>query len=227
LFKKRIETAKKKLITKENKRKEKEEKEKLKEVEDEKKKQLDEEEIKKKKLINNTNNSTHNENIIEEKKENNNIIEEKKNEKESEEVHKFTEEKEETDPSKYTENRKNQIKKLEEEGIDIHPHKFEISIRITEFRKKFGNIENGARLKDIKLSLAGRILTRRTAGKKLIFYTLKGDGEQIQILSDLGNYDGDFYKIHNIIKRGDIVGIIGFPGKSDKGGKKYYYYKIY
>jgi lysyl-tRNA synthetase class 2 len=134
--------------------------------------------------------------------------EEKKDEKKDEKKEdkgKFSEEKE-TDPSKYTENRKNQIKKLQESGLDIHPHKFEVSSKIPDFRKKYGDIESGARLKDTKETIAGRILTKRTAGK-LVFYTIKGDGEQLQILSDLSNYDGDFYEIHNILKRGDIVGI--------------------
>lgn len=53
-----------------------------------------------------------------------------------------------------------------------------------------------------------------------MFYDLHGEGIKIQIMSDVGNYDGGeeaFREIHNSIKRGDIVGVTGFPGKSKKG----------
>jgi lysyl-tRNA synthetase, class II len=134
-----------------------------------------------------------------------------------EKTDKLTEDKE-MDPSKYTENRKNQIKSLEEKGLDIYPHKFTVSMKIPEFRKKYDDIEKGARIKEETVTIAGRISTKRPSGK-LVFYTIKGDNEQLQVLSDLSNYESEnaFYEIHNTIKRGDIIGIKGYPGKSDKG----------
>jgi len=53
-----------------------------------------------------------------------------------------------------------------------------------------------------------------------MFYDINGDGLKVQIMSDLRNFDGDeekFRETHALIKRGDIVGVIGFPGKSKKG----------
>lgn len=69
------------------------------------------------------------------------------------------------------------------------------------------------------VSVAGRILSKRGQGK-LMFYDLHGEGLKIQIMSDLGRYSGGedaFRDIHNLLKRGDIVGVTGSPGKSKKG----------
>jgi len=58
---------------------------------------------------------------------------------------------------------------------------------------------------------------------KLFFYDLRGDGEKVQIMSDLKTYLAGggtaeaFSQIHRIIKRGDIVGVKGYPGKSKTG----------
>ena len=53
-----------------------------------------------------------------------------------------------------------------------------------------------------------------------MFYDLHGEGLKIQIMSDLARYEGGeaaFRDIHNLLKRGDIVGVVGAPGKSKKG----------
>ena len=62
-------------------------------------------------------------------------------------------------------------------------------------------------------------MSKRVQGK-LLFYDLHGEGAKIQIMSDMSNYQGGedaFREIHALIKRGDIVGITGFAGKSKKG----------
>ena len=69
------------------------------------------------------------------------------------------------------------------------------------------------------MSLAGRVLSKRGQGK-LMFYDLHGEGLKIQIMSDLSRYtEGEeaFRDVHNLIKRGDIVGVVGSVGKSKKG----------
>lgn len=63
---------------------------------------------------------------------------------------------------------------------------------------------------------AGRVMSKRASGGKLMFYDLHADGMKIQVIAQL-NYSSlseeDFGKLHASIKRGDIVGINGFPGK--------------
>lgn len=43
---------------------------------------------------------------------------------------------------------------------------------------------------------------------------------KIQVMSDMSNYEGGeeaFREVHYLLKRGDLVGVTGFPGKSKKG----------
>jgi lysyl-tRNA synthetase class 2 len=78
---------------------------------------------------------------------------------------------------------------------------------------------DGEYKEDEVVSVAGRALSKRGQGK-LMFYDLHGEGVKIQIMSDISKYDGGeeaFRAIHALVKRGDIVGVVGFPGKSKKG----------
>jgi lysyl-tRNA synthetase, class II len=94
-------------------------------------------------------------------------------------------------------------------------------MKIPEYIEKYSDLEAGSKIKDI-VSLSGRIILKRTSGKSLVFYTLIGDAKEVQILSDINTYEGgqeEFDKIHQILHRGDIVGITGHPGKG-KASKK-------
>jgi lysyl-tRNA synthetase class II len=54
-------------------------------------------------------------------------------------------------------------------------------------------------------------MSKRIQGK-LVFYNLVGDGSKVQIMSSLNDFNGDddaFRAAHNIIKRGDIIGVQG------------------
>ena len=57
---------------------------------------------------------------------------------------------EDLDPSKYTENRKNYLESVRQEGKNPYPHKFKRDMTVPEFRKKFEEekIENGSFLED-------------------------------------------------------------------------------
>jgi lysyl-tRNA synthetase class 2 len=128
---------------------------------------------------------------------------------------------EEEDPSKYFEHRSNTLKNLaEKENFNAYPHKFHVQESLPEFIAAHGERLNaGDRDENTKTSIAGRIFLTRSASSKLYFYTIQGEGRQVQILSDLSNYESEeaFNKIHSILRRGDIVGVEGFPGKSKKG----------
>jgi lysyl-tRNA synthetase class 2 len=46
----------------------------------------------------------------------------------------------------------------------------------------------------------------------------RGDGVKVQVMADARNAtDYDFEKVNQAVRRGDIVGIRGYPGKSKKG----------
>jgi lysyl-tRNA synthetase class 2 len=53
----------------------------------------------------------------------------------------------------------------------------------------------------------------------LIFYDIKGDGKKLQVMCNTANHKGlkDFHDVHNVFRRGDIIGVIGRPGRTKRG----------
>jgi len=57
----------------------------------------------------------------------------------------------------------------------------------------------------------------RAAGNKLVFMDLVGDDYKVQLMATANNYEGNFETLVNDIKRGDIIGVEGAPGRSQTG----------
>jgi lysyl-tRNA synthetase class 2 len=133
---------------------------------------------------------------------------------------KSTAEEEILDPTAYKENRESQVKALEAEGISAYPHKFHVDYRLPDYCDEFdAKTSDGETIDDTMVTIAGRISNVRGQGK-LFFYDVRGDGAKVQVMSDLKSYaegEAAFYKIHRLIKRGDVIGVKGHPGKSKKG----------
>ncbi|CAE7500903.1 cla4, partial [Symbiodinium microadriaticum] len=105
-------------------------------------------------------------------------------------------------------------KKLTADEADLDPTQyFENRTRV------INGMGDGSHLVDTITAIAGRISAKRIQGK-ILFYDICGDGMKVQVMSDVSTFDGteeEFRDTHNLIKRGDIVGVVGFPGKSKKG----------
>ncbi|CAO3639722.1 unnamed protein product [Mucor hiemalis] len=125
----------------------------------------------------------------------------------------------ELNPNQYFELRSKAINKLRENSNPIpYPHKFQVEMSIPEFIAKFEKLEVGERLDDQVISLAGRIHNKRAASSKLRFYDLHGEGVKMQIMASLQDHEGeDYAQIHDLLRRGDIVGVVGNPGKTKRG----------
>lgn len=111
----------------------------------------------------------------------------------------------------------NQLKAANEHP---YPHKFHVSISLEAFIERFSNVvKDGEILKDEVHSIAGRVHSIRGAGAKLVFYDLRAEGVKVQVMANAKLYkDEDKFAEDNAkIRRGDIIGIIGNPGKSKKG----------
>ena len=114
------------------------------------------------------------------------------------------------------------VKSMANAGNTAYPHKFHVDLRLPEYSSKFdSSLSDGEQLSSESdlVSVAGRIVSVRGQGK-LFFYDIRGDGSKIQIMSSLRSYaagEEAFYAIHRIVKRGDVVGVRGYPGKSKKG----------
>jgi lysyl-tRNA synthetase class 2 len=102
-------------------------------------------------------------------------------------------------------------------GEQPYPHKFHVSSSLSDFIQKYSHLSAGEQLNDIAISLAGRLHAKRESGKNLIFYDLRGEGKKLQVVADARNAPKDFEDVHPKLRRGDIIGVKGHPGKTKKG----------
>ncbi|GES75253.1 lysyl-tRNA synthetase [Rhizophagus clarus] len=86
-----------------------------------------------------------------------------------------------------------------------YPHKFNVDVTISQFIQKNSHIKAGQVNTEEIVRIAGRIHNQRSYGE-LIFYDLHGDGTKIQINAQAQYSERDFVKVHEHIRRGDIVG---------------------
>ena len=128
---------------------------------------------------------------------------------------------EELDPTKYFENRKTFLLKKMEEGENPFPHKFEVTISLLEFIKKYKDITKKGEFLPEVVQVAGRVHSIRKSGANLIFYDLKSGDEKIQIYVNKQNHKGSksFEDTHDFVRRGDFIGVIGNPGRTSPKGK--------
>lgn len=132
-------------------------------------------------------------------------------------------------PNQFFEIRSRQISELREKNnadpsaFNPYPHKFNVTTKIPEFVEKYAHLQRGETLKDVTVSVNGRIMTKRESGSKLKFYVLKGDGVEVQIMAQAQDAPSveAFESMHEILRRGDIIGVTGYPGKTApaKGGE--------
>nr|7ZOG_A Chain A, Lysine-tRNA ligase [Cryptosporidium parvum Iowa II]7ZOG_B Chain B, Lysine-tRNA ligase [Cryptosporidium parvum Iowa II]7ZOG_C Chain C, Lysine-tRNA ligase [Cryptosporidium parvum Iowa II]7ZOG_D Chain D, Lysine-tRNA ligase [Cryptosporidium parvum Iowa II] len=122
--------------------------------------------------------------------------------------------------SHYTDNRYKMMECIKDAGRPFYPHKFKISMSLPAYALKYGNVENGYIDKDTTLSLSGRVTSIRSSSSKLIFYDIFCEEQKVQIIANIMEHDistGEFSVSHSEIRRGDVVGFTGFPGKSKRG----------
>uniref|UniRef100_A0A803LWX3 lysine--tRNA ligase n=1 Tax=Chenopodium quinoa TaxID=63459 RepID=A0A803LWX3_CHEQI len=121
----------------------------------------------------------------------------------------------------YYKNRLAFLAEQKSSGINPYPHEFPAGrISILEFKDRYDKELNHDDRLDVEVSLAGRIMTKRTISSKLIFYDLHDVGGETQIMANasISNLEEtEFMNFHQSVKRGDIAGVTGFPGKSKKG----------
>lgn len=133
---------------------------------------------------------------------------------------------EDLDPTAYRERRLTLLKeyqKANNDQIKIYPNHFQTTMHLHEFIQKYNPdhiLQNGEHLEEV-INLAGRIETVRASSKKLFFFHIwESDLDQrIQVLANFMFYENqeDFPRIMNLLRRGDVVGIRGYPHRSKRG----------
>ncbi|GMM32527.1 lysine--tRNA ligase [Martiniozyma asiatica (nom. inval.)] len=126
-------------------------------------------------------------------------------------------------PAQYFEIRSSQIDDLRKPHTESnpYPHKFHVDTEFKDFREKYNHLAKGESLPDVKVTIAGRIMVKRESGSKLKFYNLQSNGINLQVMAQAQDAQGDYKSMHELLRRGDIIGVEGYPGRTNpqKGGE--------
>ncbi|KAJ5452968.1 Nucleic acid-binding OB-fold [Penicillium cf. griseofulvum] len=120
-------------------------------------------------------------------------------------------------PNQYFEIRCKKINKLREtKQPDPYPHKFHVDTDLRDFLKEYEGLQKGEQKPEVTVRVTGRIYTKRTSGNKLNFYDIRSEGVKVQVMCQAQFSTGKpFEEQHDLLRRGDIVGIVGFPGRTN------------
>jgi len=130
----------------------------------------------------------------------------------------------EIDPNDYYRNRLADLGRREESDEKTYPHVFRATMDIPGFVTLYEGaiyepLDKGDILESCIVGIAGRVMSIRRSGKKLYFIDIQSEGQNVQVLGNLGHYGREecFTTDFGSIQRGDIVGVIGHPHRSRAG----------
>ena len=113
--------------------------------------------------------------------------------------------------------RKEKLDLLRSKGLDPFGKRFERSHLVTDIVEKYGEFENeDLEGKDIAVTIAGRIMTKRGKGKAGFAHVQDLSG-QIQIYVRQDAVGSEQYEVFKIADLGDIVGITGHVFRTKVG----------
>eukprot|EP00656_Telonema_subtile_P015409 TRINITY_DN18069_c0_g1_i3.p1 TRINITY_DN18069_c0_g1~~TRINITY_DN18069_c0_g1_i3.p1 ORF type:complete len:599 (+),score=199.63 TRINITY_DN18069_c0_g1_i3:82-1878(+) len=134
-------------------------------------------------------------------------------------------------PAEFRANRLAALSQMDAAGVSLYPHKWAIDMTVPECIQTYGGLENEAKGEQ-EISLAGRVMSARSMSAKLWFLDIMGEGQKVQVHLEFNSYDSAsdsmkdfakengqevFFEKMDRIKRGDIVGVRGVPGKTKRG----------
>lgn len=124
----------------------------------------------------------------------------------------------ELNPNQYFEIRSRNINKLRTtKQPNPYPHKFHVNYDLRNFVKDYNSLKSGEHKKDVEIRLGARIYNKRASGNKLVFYDVKVEGVKVQVMCQLQEAKAGgvpFVEQHEQLRRGDVIGIVGYPGRT-------------
>ena len=114
----------------------------------------------------------------------------------------------------------NQLNYFESKGLKLYPHKFEVSKRLPEFVKEYSALKETPKKKLDNLErIVGRVQRKHVFGDKLVFYDVTSEEVKLQVICNLAIFTDkdEFEMINTVLRRGDIIGVVGFPSSSNTG----------
>ncbi|KAK0810725.1 lysyl-tRNA synthetase [Friedmanniomyces endolithicus] len=124
---------------------------------------------------------------------------------------------EELNPHQYFEIRSRAVKRMKEtQSPNPFPHKYTVDYDLANFEREYGQLKKGEVDRDRTISIAARIYNIRTAGENLRFYEVAVNGAEIQIMATNNESTSKtpFTEQHDHLRRGDWIGVKGFPGRT-------------
>lgn len=107
-------------------------------------------------------------------------------------------------------------RELKAQGINAFPYKFERSGTCSQIQKDFEPLTSGEKKPENVFKVAGRIMTLRNMGKAA-FFNLQDQSGSLQIYLKLEELLPEERAAFDLIDLGDIVGVEGFPFRTQKG----------
>ncbi|KAK4978413.1 lysyl-tRNA synthetase [Elasticomyces elasticus] len=117
----------------------------------------------------------------------------------------------------YFEIRSRAVKRmLDTKNPNPYPHKFHVNKDLREFLKEYKDLKSGEHKKDVEVRIGARIYNKRTSGANLCFYDVRAEGARVQVMcqSQESTSERPFAEQHEPLRRGDIIGIKGYPGRT-------------
>lgn len=120
-------------------------------------------------------------------------------------------------PNQYFEIRSRTIHKLRDSKTpNPYPHKFSSNTDLRDYIKEWEGLKSGEVKEDVEIRVGLRVYNKRASGSKLCFYDCRAEGVRIQIMAQAQYATGKpFEEQHELLRRGDIIGVIGFPGRTN------------
>ena len=109
--------------------------------------------------------------------------------------------------SELRETRLEKANALKAQGQEPYALRFDLTDRMARLQADHADLANGAE-RDLKVSVAGRVMTRRVMGK-LAFFTLADETGTIQLFLEKATLGDSFAQLSSLVDAGDLIGVDG------------------
>ncbi|KAL9114761.1 MAG: hypothetical protein Q9227_001440 [Pyrenula ochraceoflavens] len=126
-------------------------------------------------------------------------------------------------PHMYHDYRVKLFKSLMSNGHQLYTPEFKPDVSdVAAFKKRWDFLEKGKKEENTEHSVRGRIVFIRSSGERLRFYVIQVGEEQLQVVGQFndGSDIEDYKRQHEHLGRGDIIGVIGHPGRTSPRGDR-------
>ncbi|MBX3040627.1 MAG: lysine--tRNA ligase [Bdellovibrionaceae bacterium] len=115
-----------------------------------------------------------------------------------------------------TAEKRKKLHALREKGINPYPYSFDRTIEAAPLKTQFEALKPGEKGEGTTFRMAGRVMTLRSMGKA-VFFNVQDMSGPIQVYVRLEELSEQDKAAFDLVDLGDIVGVEGFPFRTQKG----------